>query len=250
MSNIHLVIQGKGGVGKSLLAFYLAQYIKEKTGKCLVFDTDPLNPTLSRTTSLDATILRILAEDNITILKTAFDQMIEACVSMDSDAVIDIGTSSFISMLEYCDLNGIYELWQEMGHSCILHSIITGKDFAETCRLFGVVMEKTGRLDSISSIVWLNPYAGPVEMDGRGFERASVYRENESHIRAVLPMPAFTSDMFKPDFLAMMNSNRTFDEMLADSNVPIMTRQRIRMMKREVFDVMDRAGIFVTGGDA
>jgi hypothetical protein len=241
-------MQGKGGVGKSLLAFFLAQYVREKTGKCLVFDTDPLNPTLSRTKALDVKILRLLAEDHTTILKNAFDLMIEDCSSMDSDAIIDIGASSFIPMLEYCDRNGVHDLWGEMGHSCILHSIITGKDFAETCDLFGVVMEKTGRLPSVSSVVWLNPYAGPVEMNGLGFEKTSVYNENERHIRAVLPMPAFTDDMFKPDFLAMMGAGKTFDEMIADPGVALMSRQRIRMMKREVFDVMERAGIFASKG--
>jgi hypothetical protein len=237
-------MQGKGGVGKSLLAFYIAQYVREKTGKCLVFDTDPLNPTLSRTGALEARILRILADDHITIMKNAFDEMIEACASMEADAVIDIGASSFVPMLEYCAKNGVYDLWQEMGHTCILHSIITGKDFADTCRMFSVVMEKTGRLPSVSSAVWLNPFAGPVEKDGRGFEKTGVYRDNERHIKAVLPMPAFTDDMFHPDFLAMMDANRTFDEMIADSTVPIMSRQRIKMMKRDVFNVMDRAGIF------
>jgi CO dehydrogenase nickel-insertion accessory protein CooC1 len=52
MAKIHLVMQGKGGIGKSLLAFYIAQYVREKTGKCLVFDTDPLNATLARTSAL------------------------------------------------------------------------------------------------------------------------------------------------------------------------------------------------------
>jgi cellulose biosynthesis protein BcsQ len=100
MSNIHLVMQGKGGVGKSLLAFYLAQYIREKSGKCLVFDTDPLNQTLARTTTLEARVVRILADDHITIMKNAFDLMIEECETEEADVVIDVGASSFVPMLE------------------------------------------------------------------------------------------------------------------------------------------------------
>lgn len=72
MAKIHLVMQGKGGVGKSLLAFYIAQYVKEKTGKCLVFDTDPLNQTLARTAALEAKVVRILADDHITIMKKVY----------------------------------------------------------------------------------------------------------------------------------------------------------------------------------
>ncbi len=244
MSKIHLVMQGKGGVGKSLLAFYLAQYVREKSGKCLVFDTDPLNQTLARTTALEARVVRILADDHITIMKNAFDLMIEECETEDADVVIDVGASSFVPMLEYCAVNGVYDLWHEMGHACILHSIITGKDFLDTCAKFAVVMEKTGRRSSVSSIVWLNPFAGAVEKDGKGFNQTAVYRENERHIKAVLPMPAFTNDMFHPDFLAMMEAGKTFDEVIADPVVPIMSRQRIKMMKRDVFGIMDKAGIF------
>ena len=91
MSKIHLVMQGKGGVGKSLLAFYLAQYVREKNGKCLVFDTDPLNQTLARTTALEARVVRILADDHITIMKNAFDLMIEECEEEETDVVIDVG---------------------------------------------------------------------------------------------------------------------------------------------------------------
>lgn len=244
MANIHLVMQGKGGVGKSLLAFYLAQYVEEKSGKCLVFDTDPLNQTLSRSTALEAKVVRILADDHITIMKNAFDLMIEECESEEADVVIDVGASSFVPMLEYCAMNSVYDLWQEMGHTCILHSIITGKDFLDTCKMFAVVMEKTGRLPSVFSVVWLNPFSGPVEKDGKGFEKTTVYRDNERHIKAVLPMPAFTNDMFHPDFLAMMETGRTFDQVIADSGVPLMSRQRIKMMKRDVFEIMDKAGIF------
>ena len=244
MAKIHLVMQGKGGVGKSLLAFYIAQYVKEKTGECHVFDTDPLSATLSRTSSLNARMLNILAPDHITIIKTAFDDMIEHCVAADADTVIDIGANSFVPMLEYCDKNGTYDLLEEMGCTCILHSIITGKDFLNTCRMFGVVMEKTGHLPSVSSVVWLNPFSGPVRHEVRGFNETAVYRDNKHHIKAVLPMPAFSDEMYMPDFLAMMNSGMTFDEVIANPETRVMTRQRIAMMKREVFSVMDRAKIF------
>jgi CO dehydrogenase nickel-insertion accessory protein CooC1 len=102
MSKIHLVMQGKGGVGKSLLAFYLAQYVKEKNGKCLAIDTDPLNQTLARTAALEAKVVRILADDHITIMKNAFDLMIEECEAEDADVVIDVGASSFAGCPANC----------------------------------------------------------------------------------------------------------------------------------------------------
>lgn len=163
---------------------------------------------------------------------------------MHADVVIDVGASSFVPMLEYCAKNGVYDLWHDMGHACILHSIITGKDFKDTCKMFGVVMEKTGRLSSVSSIVWLNPFAGPVEQNGMGFEDTVIYKENQEYIKAVLPMPAFTDEMMHRDFLAMMDEGKTFAEVIDDRDVPLMRRQRTKMMKKEVMSVLGRAGIF------
>ena len=248
MAKIHLVMQGKGGVGKSLLAFFIAQYLKHRTGKCLVFDTDPLNQTLARTAALDAKVLKLLADDHITIMKNAFDEMIESCETLDANVVIDIGASSFVPMLEYCAKNGVYDLWQSMGHNCIVHSIITGKDFADTCKMFGIVMEKTGRIPSVSSIVWLNPFSGPVEKDGMGFDETVFYRENKEHIKAVLPMPAFVTDTMHHDFLALMDAGKTFDEFINDPSNRLMSRQRVKMMQSEVYAVMGRANTFLKGG--
>ena len=47
MSNVHIVLQGKGGVGKSLAASMLAQYLTKRGESPLCIDTDPINATLA-----------------------------------------------------------------------------------------------------------------------------------------------------------------------------------------------------------
>jgi hypothetical protein len=244
MSTIHLVMQGKGGVGKSLLAFYVAQYVKDQKQKCLVFDTDPLNPTLSRTASFEAKVVKLLADDRTTIIKSAFDEMIEACENMDSDAVIDVGASSFVPMLEYCGKNGVFDLWDSMGHKCLVHSIITGKDFTDTCDWFGEIMRRTRHLPSVSAVVWLNPCTGPVEKDGRIFEDTVQYKENRDRIRTILPMPlpASVGSFGMRSFNEMMAAGETLEEYHRGPHF-IMERQTMIMFKRKLFEMMDRAGI-------
>ena len=48
MANIHMVLQGKGGVGKSFIAAVLAQFKASKGQKPLCIDTDPINATFPR----------------------------------------------------------------------------------------------------------------------------------------------------------------------------------------------------------
>ena len=49
MKEVHLISQGKGGVGKSLVASFLAQNLTDTNPDTPIhcFDTDPVNPTFS-----------------------------------------------------------------------------------------------------------------------------------------------------------------------------------------------------------
>ena len=54
MSTVHLILQGKGGVGKSFAAFLLAQYLPDKSVLVRCFDADPINNTLANFPALNA----------------------------------------------------------------------------------------------------------------------------------------------------------------------------------------------------
>jgi P-type conjugative transfer protein TrbG len=55
---IHLTLQGKGGVGKSLVASVLAQYLKEQGKDVRCIDTDPVNRTFAQYSALGADRLK------------------------------------------------------------------------------------------------------------------------------------------------------------------------------------------------
>jgi CO dehydrogenase nickel-insertion accessory protein CooC1 len=57
MSTVHLILQGKGGVGKSFIAALLAQYHQEKSVAVRCFDADPVNSTLASFPALQTTKL-------------------------------------------------------------------------------------------------------------------------------------------------------------------------------------------------
>lgn len=47
MATIHFVLQGKGGVGKSMVAVFLYQSLKALGHEVMAFDSDPVNTTLT-----------------------------------------------------------------------------------------------------------------------------------------------------------------------------------------------------------
>ena len=47
MATIHFILQGKGGVGKSMIAVMLCQALRHFGKEVIAFDTDPVNATLA-----------------------------------------------------------------------------------------------------------------------------------------------------------------------------------------------------------
>ena len=75
MSKIHFVLQGKGGVGKSLIASLIAQYYCEQDNTPMCIDTDPINQSFAAYEALNVHQLDILVNNDVD--QSKFDQLIE-----------------------------------------------------------------------------------------------------------------------------------------------------------------------------
>ena len=62
---IHMSLQGKGGVGKSLIASILAQYLQSRNQRIECIDTDPVNRTFSQYKAVNASRLELLRNGNV-----------------------------------------------------------------------------------------------------------------------------------------------------------------------------------------
>jgi hypothetical protein len=57
---VHLSLQGKSGVGKSLIASFIAQFYKDHGVRGICVDTDPVNQTFSQYAALGAQHLQLM----------------------------------------------------------------------------------------------------------------------------------------------------------------------------------------------
>src|SRR5438105_4420887 len=91
---VHLILQGKGGVGKSVVASILAQYLigKQKTLHC--FDIDPVNATLAQYVELNAEHVNVLRRGRIN--EKQFDAIVEKICRGEGAFVIDTGATTFV----------------------------------------------------------------------------------------------------------------------------------------------------------
>lgn len=238
MTKIHMVLQGKGGVGKSMIAATLAQYKSSKAERPLCIDTDPVNSTFAGYRALNVRRLDIMDGDEINTRN--FDALVEMIASADGEVIIDNGASSFVPMSSYLIGNQVPAMLQDMGHELVVHTVVTGgQAFKDT--LMGLAQLAAQFPEECTFVVWLNPYWGPIESEGKGFEMMKAYTENKSRVSAIIQIPTLKAETYGRDFSEMLQERRTFDEALADPALTIMTRQRLKIVKTQIFQQLDNA---------
>ena len=81
---------------------------------------------------------------------------------------------------------------------------------------------------------------GPLE---RWFEKARLktFKQNKDRIRAVIEIPNQSSDTFGADMRDMLEQKLTFSEAVASENFSLMSRQRLSMVRKVVYERLDSA---------
>lgn len=240
MAKIHMVLQGKGGVGKSFIAAMIAQYKASKGQVPLCIDTDPVNATFYGYKGLNVHRLELMDGDEIK--QRNFDELVELVANATDDVIIDNGAVSFVPMCQYLLGHNVAAMFKRFGHELVIHTIISGgQALADTVNGFAQLIRQFSEEGTF--VVWLNPYWGPIEYGGHRFEQMKAYIANKDRISAVVQIPNLKLETFGRDLSDMLQERLTFDEALAMDSRTIMTRQRLKIMQREMFGLMDTAAV-------
>ncbi|MFT4059265.1 MAG: ArsA-related P-loop ATPase [Legionella sp.] len=238
MMKIHITMQGKGGVGKSFVSATTAQYKVHKGQKPLCIDTDPINATFYGFKALDVQRLEIMDGDEIN--SRHFDQLIEMIASTQDDVIIDNGASSFVPLSHYLISNQVPSLLNDLGHELVIHTVITGgQALLDTMNGFSQLINQFPI--ETQFVVWLNPFWGAIEHDGKSFEQMKVYRDNKERISSLIHIPVLKEETYGRDLSEMLQKKITFNEALDDSNKNIMTRQRLKIVRDQLFGQLNNA---------
>lgn len=245
MRTIHLILQGKGGVGKSLVASILCQYLLEKGRAVQAFDTDPVNQTLSGYKTLPVQELKLLRGDDIDRRK--FDVLIEDILAAKGDVVVDNGAASFVPLSAYLKENQTIDFLSDTGMRVLIHTVITGGQ-AMKDTVDGLV-SLAGHFPTVPLVVWLNRYFGEIATEKKQFEEFKVYRENRDQIAALISIPLKSAQTFGQDLEDLFSRHQAFSTAFTDETLPVMTRQRLKIFWNEMCQEIDKAFLVEAMGD-
>jgi hypothetical protein len=240
MAKIHIILQGKGGVGKSVAASFLAQYKAEKGQAAFCIDTDPVNKTFLGYTALNVMGLQIMEADEIN--PRSFDVLVELIALATGDVIIDNGASSFVPLSHFLISNKVPALLADMGHELVIHTVVTGgQALLDTISGFSQLIEQFPV--EVVFVVWLNPFWGAIEHEGKGFEHMKAYTAARDRVSAIVQLPQLKKETYGRDLSDMLQGRLTFDEALATETLTIMTRQRLKIIKSQVFGQLEAATV-------
>lgn len=236
---VHLILQGKGGVGKSLVSSFLAQFFYDQNERVVTcFDTDPVNQTFTNYKSLKAIHLPLL--ENSKINERNFDALLERLLSDEGVFIVDNGSSSFVPLSNYIIENNVIAMLKDAGRDVYVHCVVTGgQALLDTLSGFKALAEQ---FNSKNVVVWLNEYFGAIELDGKKFTDMKAFTENADKVLGMVKIVKRNQDTFGADIEDMTARKLTFDEAIKSADFSLMAKQRVKIVQKDIFTQLAEVG--------
>ncbi|MDR5614932.1 conjugal transfer protein TraL [Arsenophonus sp.] len=235
----HLILQGKGGVGKSLVSSILAQYFIERNFTPICGDTDPVNTTFYQIKGLDVALVPIT--EGGTVVQRLFDPLFESIINAKHPVVIDNGASTFLPMLKFLKSNLILETLEQFSKQTFIHSIITGgqakDDTANGLIALLDMIKESGTNTKI--IVWKNEFWGTPLFEGKQLEEMPWIKKNSDIIKGVVSIIDRNSDAFSTDIKIMTENHMTYNEVKESDKFGLIAKSRIFRVFNDVYTELD-----------
>ena len=230
MTNIHLIGGEKGGVGKSLVARIVAQYLIDKELPFLGFDTDRSHGALMRFYSGYASPVLV---DNY----EALDTIVEAAVDQPGRRIlVDLAAQTHDPLVKWMDDAGVINLADELGLNLhYWHVMDSGKDSVDLLKKlldrFGtglryVLVRNQVRGNDFSVLEHSGEQARALAL---GAKVVSLKRLHEGAINKI--------DSGSSSFWKAKASDKDA------TGLGLMDRQRVKMWLRDAYREMDEVGI-------
>ena len=235
-NQVHLVLQGKGGVGKSMISAILGQYFQHKKTTPHCFDTDPVNATFAQYQALGAEHINVLRRG--AIHDKRFDELFEKICQIEGVCIVDTGATTFVPLWSYILENDILSFLAAQSRRVFVHSVVVGgQALTDTLNGFKRLAETTTEKNVI---VWLNEYFGEISKDGKSFEQFRVAEEQAHKLLGTVLIRERNPNTYGDDMRQMLSNRLTFEEAIRLPDFSLVSKQRLTIIRRELFEQLDR----------
>lgn len=247
MPTINIVLQGKGGVGKSLIATLLSMYYQNSSISYQSYDTDPVNATLYAYKGLNVEPMPVMTGDAIDPRK--FDSLINNIIEKNENTIIDVGSNSFVPFSSYLLGNEIFSFLKSYNYDPIVHTVISGgANLGETTMGLKAIITQFPT-DIVKFAVWLNPFFGDiVTEDNKAFTEFKTYKELKEHINGLILLPKLKKDLHEVDFQTMLTNGLTFEESQTSELFNLIEKHRLNVIKNKIYEAISVINPLILNG--
>lgn len=236
MKYIHVVINEKGGVGKSFIASLLIQYLKSNELGVMAIDTDQGNQTLFNTKGLDAKFLNLIDKRTDKIDEREFDRLIVSIDELEDSfehIVIDVGSNVYRALREYFLENKILEfLLQEKKYRVFFHVPIVA-DASEKASI-DALSTLINDFPEAEFVVWINQHFGMSD-----FLKNPIRKTLDKKISGFVILKFFNPKTFGQDLAQLNRSKLIFDDVSEDDEFNLMAKHRLGIIRETFYSAID-----------
>jgi hypothetical protein len=235
---IHLVLQGKGGVGKTVVAGWLTEFLMYRGQPVHCIDGDPVNRSLAQYRALPVEKLDLVNQDGV-VIRSRYDAMVDRFLAEEAVFVVDNGATAFLPFWTYVVESNIAAVLRESGRRVYVHVPISGGEMLNDTLLGFKTIAETAEEKSL--VVWINEYFGPVARDGKTFDQMQVYLDNRDKVLTSIGIPQRAPDTFAENIRRMRERKLTFEEAIRTApGFYIMDKSRLYRVRRELYEQLEQ----------
>jgi hypothetical protein len=231
MANIHLIGGEKGGVGKSLVARLLAQYLIDKSLPFVGFDSDRSHAALMRFYGGYASPVVVDRYESLdTIVESAAEDP-------DRRIVVDLAAQTHEPLVRWIEDSGVLEMASELGVSIrYWHVMDSGKDAVDLLRN---LLDRFG--SRLSYVLVLNEVRGDdFDVLDRSGEKE---RALELDAKVISVKRLQEAAMRKIDARSQSFWSATNNGAKDGNGLGLMERQRVKMWLKHAYGELDRLAV-------
>jgi hypothetical protein len=240
--NLNIVIQPKGGVGKSFIASLLAEYLQSKKRLGLCIDLDVSNVTFGEYKEFN--VRRIDLIENKKVDQRKFDVFIDNVLGAKGDIVVDTGANTYHPLTAYLHEEGFIRDLIAEGLNVVLHVPVTSA-VAETLEGLEDVAKSFPAMEGISIVVWANRTFGPIELAGQPIETMKAYETlmAAGRIDAEVVLEKLEESTGETAVRTAIRQRKSLHACSEDATLPQVQRWRYKRIAADLYASIEHVGI-------